>query len=264
MDRKALHRELRNALGLADELGRCAHAFGNDATAATLAVLRTVLAELERSIGGRRSIAIEVSHPAFITLSRARTALEARRGEFPREHHFRLDALLAEVDRLAFALDHPLGGVPSKTIHLRRTRLPLFRVVPQNVHAVADWLLGLACIGSAAFGRTRAARAAGLGLGAASATLSLLTDEHLSPVRRVRIEAHEVLDYVWGAAAIGAPFVLGYGFRKSERLATALSVVAGVVSIASALLTDYWAESGVSSPMRSRGGPRALLRDERA
>ena len=256
MDRKALHLEIRNALGLSDELGRYEHAFGNDEVAALLASLRTVLADVERTIGRPRVVALE--HPlAARTLARVKAALHARRGEIPQEVHPRLDALLASIDRITFAVEHPFASVPAKPLRPLRTSLPLSRVVPQDVHSVVDWLAGLVCVGGAVFARTPAARAAGLSLGAASASLALLTDERLSPVRRVRIETHEALDYVWGTAAIAAPFVLGYGFRKRDRLATALSVAAGLVSVLAALVTDYRAVSGISSPMRSRGGPRS-------
>ena len=66
----------------------------------------------------------------------------------------------------------------------------------------------------------------------------------------IPIEKHEVIDHLWGAAAIAAPFVLGY-WKRSPRVAM-MHVMAGASSILSALFTDYRSASRSSGRRRRR------------
>jgi hypothetical protein len=59
----------------------------------------------------------------------------------------------------------------------------------------------------------------------------------VSVAKLVPIEVHEVADYVWGATAIAAPFLLGY-WKTSPKVAI-VHIAAGVGSILGSLVTDY-------------------------
>jgi hypothetical protein len=120
--------------------------------------------------------------------------------------------------------------------------LPLARVVPQDVHSVMDYAGGLATLAPIFFARKREAKIAGAALGASVIGLSLVTDYRLSLRKLVPIEAHEAMDYVWGASCIAAPFVFGYS--KKDPLAAALHVASGVATIVASLFTDYRAAVG--------------------
>lgn len=126
-------------------------------------------------------------------------------------------------------------GVPSRPL---LGRLPLSRIVPQDVHSIMDYYLdagaALAVAWSSQCGR---AKAAGSVLGAGGIVASALTDYRLSLAKLVPIEAHEVIDYAFGVGAISAPFLLGY--RKTAPLVAAAHIALGVGTILAALFTDY-------------------------
>lgn len=137
-----------------------------------------------------------------------------------------------KVDRAA--QDRPMSvGAPSAPV----LGLPLVRWIPQDCHSYMDYLNAFAT-GAAAFTTDdKTAQIAGITLASLGIGLSAVTDYRVSVAKLVPIEAHEVVDYVWGAAAIAAPFALGY-WKSSPKVAIT-HVVAGVGSIVSALLTDY-------------------------
>ena len=58
------------------------------------------------------------------------------------------------------------------------------------------------------------ARTAGLVLGGSGVGVALFTDYRLSLKKLIPIEVHEVIDYVWSAAVIAAPFLFGYSRRS--------------------------------------------------
>lgn len=131
-------------------------------------------------------------------------------------------------------------GVPSKPL---LGRLPLARIVPQDVHSVMDYLDSAGVMAGAVLTSCPKARAASLLIGGAGAGVSSLTDYRLSLAKVIPIEAHEAIDYAFGASAIAAPFVLGY--RKTAPLVAALHVAIGAGTILASLFTDYRAYRGV-------------------
>jgi len=132
-------------------------------------------------------------------------------------------------------------GVPARRL---LGKLPLARLIPQDVHSVLDYLNGVTTSAGAFLeDDDPAAFAASLILGSSVLGVSALTDYRLSVAKVIPIEVHETIDYAWGAMAIAAPFVLGYW--KSSPTVALLHVVSGVTSILGSLFTDYRACRGV-------------------
>lgn len=136
---------------------------------------------------------------------------------------------MAQVDR---TLSHGEPAEPLLKI------LPLTRWIPQDVHSVMDYMDGLTvATGMLTADDDDVAAWTSIGLGASVIGVSLLTDYRLSAAKIIPIRTHETLDYVWGAACIAAPFVLGY-WKKSPT--TALThVLVGAGTILTSLFTDY-------------------------
>lgn len=120
--------------------------------------------------------------------------------------------------------------------------LPLARVVPQDVHSVADYTNGVS-VGLGLLSDDPRARIASGVLAASILGVSSMTDYRLSVAKVIPIETHEVLDHLWGLSAIAAPFVLGY-WKTSPKVAFA-HMVSGLSTIVASLLTDYRAARGV-------------------
>ena len=115
--------------------------------------------------------------------------------------------------------------------------LPIKRWIPMDVHSMMDYMGGLTA-GSAYYtADDDAACWASIGLGASVIGVSLMTDYRLSIAKVIPIRAHETADYLWGAACIAAPFVLGY-WKKSP-VAAMTHVVVGASTILGSLFTDY-------------------------
>jgi hypothetical protein len=252
MDAIALHLEVRNALSLSDELGRHEHELGNDRLAGHLAALRTSLDQLERKLG-RSHVEQIVPSPLLIeSISRQLDHLRDSADELPDVLRPRLGQLLSALERVVFAELRPNTSVPAKPLF---GKLPIKRVIPQDVHSVMDYLSAAAYFASAGLARTRRGRAMGLLLGANVAGVSLVTDYRLSVAKVIPIELHELLDHTTGATAVTAPLVLGY--IKRDPIAAAIQIFTGLSAIAASLFTDYRACKGVGRALRSRGGPRA-------
>jgi hypothetical protein len=117
------------------------------------------------------------------------------------------------------------------------------RVIPQDVHSVMDYGSSLTVAAGGLFACSTEGRAASAALGASGIATSAISDYRLSLRKVIPIEAHEVIDYLWGASVIAAPFVLGYS--RKDRITTAMHVVTGAMTIATALFTDYRAAVGV-------------------
>ncbi|MBZ4422935.1 hypothetical protein K8638_41505 [Myxococcus sp. RHST-1-4] len=132
------------------------------------------------------------------------------------------------------------AGIPSRPL---LGRLPVRRWIPQDVHSVLDYQGGAATALAGILSGDPVAKAAGLALGSSVIGVSLLTDYRMSLTKLIPIEAHEIADYAYGAAAILAPFVLGYA--KRSRMATVVHVVMGLRSILVALVTDYRCQTGM-------------------
>jgi hypothetical protein len=151
------------------------------------------------------------------------------------------DKFQAPIPALRKLIEDP----PSKNDQLSQplAGLPLRRIVPMEMHAAMDYMGGLQnlCIGLCA--DSAMARAAGLALAGSVFGLSLLTDYRASLAKVVPIEVHEVMDYVWGASNVLAPFMFGY-FRKSP-VAASMQIMIGLMTIAGSLFTDYRAQKGV-------------------
>ncbi len=250
MDRTALHLEIRNALALADELGRHEHARGDDDLAGHLAALRSSFSELERDIGRDHETALEPAPGAIEGAQRSVRALVRRRSRIPLSLKRRFGVLVASAERVASAITEPDGRVKSKPLF---GVLPLARLVPQDVHSVMDYVSSAGFVASALLARTSAARMVGFALASGVAGASLVTDYRLSLAKLLPIEIHEMLDHQAGLSAAAAPFVLGYA--KKDRLAALVQIAVGLTMCAAALVTDYRASKGVTFPRRSKGGP---------
>src|SRR6478672_5832623 len=86
--------------------------------------------------------------------------------------------------------------------------LPLRRVIPADVHSLMDYQgAATAVVAGALAGE--AAAVAGAILGLSRAAISLVTDYRMSAVKFLPVAVHEVADYIWGFAAIAAPFIGG-------------------------------------------------------
>lgn len=125
-------------------------------------------------------------------------------------------------------------GIPSRRL---LGVLPIRRVIPQDIHSLGDYAAGYGVMAVGLLTANRNARMASLALGTSALLVSSLTNYRLAPLKLIPIEAHEVIDHVWGAAAIAAPFVLGY--RKRAPLAATMHVLIGATHILASLFTDY-------------------------
>jgi hypothetical protein len=133
----------------------------------------------------------------------------------------------------------PEAGVPARPLF---GVLPIKRFVPQDIHSLLDYANAFTVAG-VALGAKSPACTAGWALGLSVAGVSLLTDYRLSARKLIPIEVHESIDYVWGLAAIAAPFVFGYARRSP--LSAIVHIAVGVSTIIGSLFTDYRAQVGV-------------------
>lgn len=131
-------------------------------------------------------------------------------------------------------------GEPSRPL---LGRLPLARVVPQDVHSVMDYVDAGGVLAGAFLTSCPKAKAASWVMGTSGIAVSSVTDYKLSLAKVLPIEAHETIDYAWGLTAIAAPFVLGY--RKTAPHVAALHIALGLGTILASLFTDYRAYRGV-------------------
>lgn len=122
-------------------------------------------------------------------------------------------------------------------------RLPLARVVPQDVHSVMDHLNVVALMGTALATDCPRARTFSVLAAGGGGVVNSLTDYRLSLAKVIPIEKHEAVDYAFGISAIVAPFVFGY--RKSAPAVAALHVALGLGTLLVSLFTDYRAYRGV-------------------
>lgn len=251
MDRTALHLELRNALGLADELARHTHARGDDLVTGHVQGLATLLGELERHVGQSHEGVLVPRLDSARELDHKMAALVALRPRVPGELRRRLRVLLASSRRIARGVSWPGKDVPAKSLF----SLPLARVVPQAVHSLVDVGAGVGYLASAGAARTTRAQVVGLALGAVTIASAATSDVKHAPLHLLAVETHEGLDLVTGIAAAVMPFLLGYARR--DPLAATIHVACGLATIASSLLTDYRADRGITRPRRSHGGPEA-------
>jgi hypothetical protein len=133
----------------------------------------------------------------------------------------------------------PSLEIPSKPLF---GVLPIKRMIPMDLHSVADYSNGFMTVTAGLLADSPNAKLAGLVLGASVVSVSLMTDYRLSVLHVIPIEVHEVIDYVWGAGCIAAPFVFGY--YKKDPVTAVAHIATGVMTILSALFTDYRAAKG--------------------
>jgi hypothetical protein len=136
-------------------------------------------------------------------------------------------------------------GIPSAPL---LGRLPLARLIPQDVHSVVDYGNGI-MVGAGITARDPRARMASIVLAASVIGVSAMTDYRLSVAKIVPIETHEAIDHIWGLSAIAAPFVFGY-WKTSPKVAIS-HVVTGVATILASLVTDYRAYKGTGRRVRA-------------
>ncbi|CAN5924517.1 hypothetical protein BH11MYX4_BH11MYX4_44660 [soil metagenome] len=253
MDRTALHVEVRNALSISDELSRHEHARGEDELAGCLAGLRCALSALERDVGRSHTDASDPDPDLVVAVERALQSLIIRRYEVPRSLRARTEQLLASAERVSLALWDPGERVPSKPV---LGKLPLARVIPQDVHSVLDYVHTAGFFLSARLATTARGRAVGLALGAGLGGTSAVTDCRLSAAKLLPIELHEGLDYATGLAAIAAPFLLGYA--RKDPVAAMIQIGLGIGTLLTSAITDYRADRGITRPLRSHGGPHPV------
>jgi hypothetical protein len=237
MKQTEVQRDVRSAIAIAYELLRHEKIQERVWVADALGELESELARIEAKLGGPR---IDEVFPS------------------------RLDQYLAQIERIASDAG-PVVGAQIETLvrtvkgierQLRRVApsrelasrplfgvLPLKRVIPQDVHSVADYASALTVGAASLFACSRAAKIAGMALGAGGIGVSATTDYRLSVAKVIPIEAHEAIDHLWGLAAIAAPFVLGYA--KKDPIVAAVHVATGASVILASLFTDYRAAIGV-------------------
>jgi hypothetical protein len=131
-------------------------------------------------------------------------------------------------------------GMPSRPL---LGRLPLARLIPQDVHSVLDYVDAATVLSGAVMSDCSKAKAASAVIGGSGIGLSAITDYRLSLAKVIPIEAHEVIDYAFGVSAISAPFLFGY--YKTAPVTAAIHVATGVGTILASLFTDYRAYRGV-------------------
>ncbi|WP_437563556.1 hypothetical protein [Sorangium sp. So ce542] len=135
------------------------------------------------------------------------------------------------------------AAIPSKLLF---GVLPIRRLIPQDAHSALDYSNGLMVALAGLASNRREAKVAGAILGASVISVSLLTDYRMSLAKLIPIEAHEVLDYVWSASVIAAPFALGY--TKRAPLAAFVQIATGAANILGSMFTDYRAARGSMQP----------------
>jgi hypothetical protein len=159
------------------------------------------------------------------------TTTNTQNATLPRSKQAPIDRLLDRDVQRERTLSH---GAPSKPL---LGALPLARLIPQDLHSVMDYANGAATGSGALMAEDRSACLASIVLGAGVVGISAITDYRLSLAKIVPIEVHEIADYAWGAAAIAAPFVLGY-WKREPRVAL-MHVISGAGTILASMFTDY-------------------------
>lgn len=231
-----VQRDVRSAITMAYGLMQHTRVQHRERMAKALGVLEERLRIIETGLGGPSRNALG---PVDLGAELAEVEALVREAEPPLGDQ--MAALVRSVRHLQRRISHLASRqIPSRPLF---GALPLKRIIPQDVHSVMDYGSALTAAAGGLLASSPEAKAASAALAGAGIATSAITDYRLSAKKIIPIEAHEVIDYIWGASAIAAPFVLGY-YRK-DRVATAMHVVTGVMTIASALFTDYRAAVGV-------------------
>jgi hypothetical protein len=116
--------------------------------------------------------------------------------------------------------------------------MSLLKLVPAWLHAIGDYGAGLVLLFAGLFAdASTEARATGIVLGAGLIVVSLFTRYPLGAIRVIPFPVHSFGDYLGGALAILAPFVLD--FRDEDSGLSALYIVVGAVVVILSLVTNY-------------------------
>jgi hypothetical protein len=110
--------------------------------------------------------------------------------------------------------------------------------VPLVAHGLAEYGIGGLCVAAPflfSFDSDRATAAAVL-IGGGILMLALLSDYPTAAVRRLPLESHIVLDYVFGVLLVAAPFIFGFSGKTGV---TAFFVLLGLSYLALSLATRY-------------------------
>lgn len=251
---KGVHEDVRVAINRADELSRSAHEAHHEPVAQALDSLRTALIHVDEALGGGHSALPMVPELIRIVDDLAsfseRVAPEVR--TMYRDALVGFRGLVHQLERDLEAIA-PSLELPSKPL---LGKLPLARVLPQDLHSMMDYASGATCLATSLMADSTSGKVAGAALGASVVCVSALTDYRLSAAKLIPIEAHEAIDHLWGLGAIIAPFALGYW--KKDPAVAAIHVMTGASTILASLFTDYRAAKGVG---RSVEEIDALLRE---
>ena len=106
-------------------------------------------------------------------------------------------------------------------------------------HAFVDYALAFGMIAAPwlfGFSKNKKATISAVGTGAGILKLSLVTRYPLGAAKLISFPTHGVVESVAAAAAIGAPWALGF---SNDKAATITHVVAGAATLGVVALTDY-------------------------
>jgi hypothetical protein len=231
-----IQRDLRGAIAVAYELSRHEHVQNRELVASALREVEGELMRIEAELGGP-----EREHVAPGGLGRTLVELGWLVDDAGPVVAAQIRTLVGTVRGIAerLAWTGPTCDVPSRPL---LGVLPLARVVPQDAHSILDYASAVAFGSTVLFSRTKEARITGAVLQTMMTTGALVSDTRMSAAKLVPIELHEIHDYLWGAAAVAAPFALGYA--QKDRAAAAVHVATGALLLVSSLFTDYRGATG--------------------
>jgi hypothetical protein len=221
---ESLQRDVRAAIGEADDLSRRAHAARQEPVAQALDGLRTVLVHVDESLGGGRPLGDVLPQVVRAVDDVARFADLVGpdlRGTY--QH------ALEGFRRLARDLRRPTVGAT----FLGR---PIARLISVEAHALTDYAIAGVCAGSAVAAESGSAQAIGLALAATSVCVGATTDRPFSVAPLLPQPTTVAVDRALGLAMIAAPFVFGYARR--EPAVAAIHVLAGTAKLLAALFAD--------------------------
>jgi hypothetical protein len=242
-----LQRDVRAAIAMAYELSRHEQILQKVHIAAALADLEFELTRIEAKLGGP-----EVATVVPSSLSRFLAEVSSVVADAGNVVAAQIDTLLASVRDIQRRLARAL---PSRNIVSRPVlgALPLARILPQDLHTAGDVVIGLGALAALVFASSGRARSVGAVIGLGALGAALFSDHRLGAKKLISIERHHAIDCALGAAAIAAPFALGYG--KKDPVAAAIHVGLGATLLASAALTDYRAAVGLGHEADDEADP---------
>lgn len=125
------------------------------------------------------------------------------------------------------------------------------RFIPTRVHAVLDYIMGLALIVAPfllGFDRGGAETWVPVVLGAGMLVYSMCTNYEYGAFKILSVPAHLMLDLLGGLFLAGSPWI--FGFAEYVYLP---HLILGIAEIGAALMTERVPEKGAALNTRSRG-----------